>query len=403
MTASRSTWTGITFGLCLAYYAAYQQFKLPPALPLLLQTYGYDRALAGGFMSVYAAAGLVLSLPLARALERIGFLAPILAALALMIAGTTLNLMAPENGWVVLAGRGLEGIGFAVLAIAGPVLANANATARQLPIVAGLSASWIPIGQLGATAAAPAAFAGPGWQALWWLGIAGALVLALWTLTVHAQRSVAFASPPAAAKAGEQKSAVARRSGLVLTAVAFMIFSGQYYAYMTWLPQYLVEVRGLSPSFAVAGYTVPVATLIVTNLIFAVILRAGIPLGPLLTVGMASQATVWWLIPVTGGGAGGVVSLVVYGIGAGIVPTCLFAVPGLLAGAGRPPASAFGILMTGRNLGVLVGPVLLALAFKSSGNWDVAPPIFGTATTIGLGVCIWLSIVLAGARYGTNR
>lgn len=400
MTASRSTWTGIAFGLCLAYYAAYQQFKLPPALPLLLQTYGYDRALAGGFMSVYAAAGLLLSLPLARMLERIGVLAPILTALVLMVMGTAVNLMAPENGWIVLAGRGLEGIGFAVLAIAGPVLANANATARQLPIVAGLSASWIPIGQLGATAAAPAAFAGPGWQALWWLGIAGALMLALWTASLHSRHAVAFTSP----RAASGPDSTPRQTGnLILSAGAFMIFSGQYYAYMTWLPQYLVEVHGLSPSLAVVGYTVPVVTLIATNLVFGMVLRAGIPLGPLLAVGMASQAAVWWLIPVTGGGLGGAVSLVVYGIGAGIVPTCLFAVPSLLAGSGRPPASAFGIIMTGRNLGVLVGPVLLALAFKSSGNWDVATPIFGTATTIGLGVCIWLSVALAGARYGTSR
>ena len=400
MTASRSAWTGIAFGLCLAYYAAYQQFKLPPALPLLLQTYGYDRALAGGFMSVYAAAGLLLSLPLARMLERIGVLAPILTALALMVIGTAVNLMAPENGWIVLAGRGLEGIGFAVLAIAGPVLANANATARQLPLVAGLSASWIPIGQLGATAAAPAAFAGPGWQALWWLGIAGALMLALWTAALHSRHAIAFASPRTA---GGRKPAPQQTGNLILAAGAFMIFSGQYYAYMTWLPQYLVEVHGLSPSLAVVGYTVPVVTLIVTNLVFAMVLRAGVPLGPLLALGMASQAAVWWLIPVTGGGLGGVISLVVYGIGAGIVPTCLFAVPSLLAGSGRPPASAFGIIMTGRNLGVLVGPVLLALAFKSSGNWDIATPIFGTATTVGLGVCVWLAVALGGARYGTSR
>ncbi len=400
MTASRSTWTGIAFGLCLAYYAAYQQFKLPPALPLLLETYGYDRALAGGFMSIYAAAGLLLSLPLARVLDRIGILGPVLTALVLMVIGSTVNLMAPENGWIVLAGRGLEGIGFAVLAIAGPVLANANATARQLPIVAGLTASWIPIGQLGATAAAPAAFAGPGWQALWWLGIAGAVVLALWTTTLHSRRTVSFTSQRAA---DGQGSAGQRRGSLILAAGAFMIFSGQYYAYMTWLPQYLVEVHGLSPSLAVLGYTVPVATLFATNLVFGMILRAGIPLGPLLVVGMASQAAVWWLIPVTGGGVGGAISLVVYGIGAGVVPTCLFAIPSLLAGSGRPPASAFGIIMTGRNLGVLVGPVLLALAFKSSGTWDVATPIFGTATTFGLGVCIWLAVVLGGARYGTSR
>jgi len=400
MTASRSTWTGIAFGLCLAYYAAYQQFKLPPALPVLLQTYGYDRALAGGFMSVYAAVGLLLSLPLARVLERFGFLAPILTALALMVAGSAVTLLVPENGWIVLAGRGLEGIGFAVLAIAGPVMTNATATARQLPIVAALSASWIPIGQLGATAVAPVAFAGFGWPALWWLGIAGALALAGWTVSLHGRRAVSLRS---AGAAGAPVPAARQRGSLILTAIAFMIFSGQYYAYMTWLPQYLVEAHGLSPSLAVVGYMVPVATLLATNLAFGMVLRAGIPLGPLLATGMAAQAAVWWLLPATGGGVTGAVSLIAYGIGAGIVPTCLFAVPSLLAGSGRPPASAFAILMTGRNLGVLVGPVLLALAFKSSGSWDIAAPIFGTATTAGLAVSIWLAVALGGARYGTSR
>jgi MFS family permease len=400
MIAHRSTWTGIAFGLSLAYFAAYQQFKLPPALPILLQTYGYDRALAGGFMSIYAAAGLILSIPLARLLERLGILAPVIAALGCMVAGCAIGLLAPENGWLMLAGRGLEGIGFAVLAIAGPVLANANATVRLLPLVAGLNASWVPIGQLGATAAAPIAFAGPGWPLLWWLGIAGALALAVWAGVLHRGRRIDFA--PSRSAGGEKPPAL-RRTSLVLAAGAFMIFSGQYYAYMTWLPQYLVEVHGLSPSMAVLGYTVPPAALIATTLVLAAVLRAGVPLGPLLVAGMATQTAVWWLIPVTGGGLGGVISLIVYGIGAGFVPTCLFAVPSVLAGSGRPPPSAFGILMTGRNLGVLVGPVLLALAFKSSGGWDVASPIFGALSTFGLVLCVWLAFVLGGARYGMSR
>jgi MFS family permease len=352
---------------------------------------------------VYAAAGLLLSLPLARLLERFGVLGPVVAALGLMILGSAVSLVAPENGWLVLTGRGFEGIGFSVLAIAGPVLANANASSRQLPLVAGLLASWIPIGQLGATVAAPAAFAGPGWQGLWWLGIAGALVLALWAVRLGSGRLLDFASPAPSRANAPDTAPAPRRGSLLLTAAVFTIFSGQYYAYMTWLPQYLVEVHGLSASFAVAGYTAPVVMLIVTNLVFSMVLRAGVPLGPMLVLGMASQTAVWWLIPVTGGGIAGIVSLLVFGIGAGICPTCLFAVPSVLAGSGRPPASAFGIIMTGRNLGVLIGPVLLAVAFKSTGDWGIAAPIFGTVTTLGLGLCLWLAVVLGGARYGTSR
>jgi hypothetical protein len=49
---SETDWAGIAFGVSLASLAAYQQFKLPPVLPLLLEHYGYDRALAGSFMSI---------------------------------------------------------------------------------------------------------------------------------------------------------------------------------------------------------------------------------------------------------------------------------------------------------------------------------------------------------------
>jgi predicted MFS family arabinose efflux permease len=55
-------------------FAAYRQFKLPPSLPVLLQRCGYDRTVAGRLMSVYALAGLLMSLPLGRAIDRRGML-----------------------------------------------------------------------------------------------------------------------------------------------------------------------------------------------------------------------------------------------------------------------------------------------------------------------------------------
>ena len=81
----RSNWTGVAFGLTLASFAAYQQFKLPPALPVLLDAYHYDRTLAGAFMSVYAVAGLLLSMAFGRLLAHRGSLAPTLGALGLSV------------------------------------------------------------------------------------------------------------------------------------------------------------------------------------------------------------------------------------------------------------------------------------------------------------------------------
>jgi hypothetical protein len=104
-----------------------------------------------------------------------------------------------------------------------------------------------------------------------------------------------------------------------------------------------------------------------------------VPLGPLLVLALASQAAVWWLQPAAAGLWSGLAALIGYGIGAGITPTCLFAMPSAIAGPARA-GRAFGIVMTGRNLGVLIGPVLMAQAFERAGTWSVSGPIFGTLT-----------------------
>ncbi len=356
-------------------------------------------------MSVYAAAGLLLSLALGRLIERRGAYAPVLAALALMLAGGALSLALPAAGLAVLAGRALEGVGFAVLAIVGPVLANTHASARHLPIVVGLTAAWIPIGQLAAVLLAPVAFAVHGWQALWWLGLALALALALWTWRLETRRRVALGPrppQPRASEPGADRLDPARRLSLALVAGVFMLWSCQYFAFMTWLPQYLVEVHGLSVSGALAGYALPIVVLIAFNLLTGAVLRAGVPVAPLLAGAMATQAAVWWLLPAASGWSG-VAALAAYGAGAGVVPTCLFAMPSTIARHGAAVAPAFGILMTGRNLGVLAGPVLLAEVFAATEGWQAGGPLLGGLTALALVLSLGLALRLAGAAYGASR
>jgi hypothetical protein len=76
------------------------------------------------------------------------------------------------------------------------------------------------------------------------------------------------------------------------------------------------------------------------------------------------------------------------------VPTCLFAAPSQIAGQGQANARAFGIMMTGRNTGVLMGPILLAQAFELAGGWTWAAPILGTVTAGALALGLWLSVRL---------
>ena len=375
---------GIAFGLGLAFFAAYQQFKLPVVMPVLLAEYAYDRTLAGGFMSIYAIAGLLLSVPLGRAIQRYGAEDLVVMALGLMMIGIVMVLAWPESGWLVLAARGLEGVAFAVLAISGPVLANASASSRQLPVVIGLTATWIPVGQLSATLLAAWLAAGGDWRVMWHIGFAAAAAFAaIALLASHGAGAPSRRGDPAAPPAPAALTRT-QRANLVLAGAVFMLWSAQYFAYMTWLPQYLVEVFDFSVAASQLGYAIPVSLVLTFCIVTGVALRRAHWLGPLMVFGMAVQVVVWALVPVTGSGAGGVVSLIAYGCGAGIVPTCLFAMPSAILGRGHGTARAFGIVMTGRNMGVLIGPVLLAQAFKLTGTWSLAGPIFGLVTLVAL-------------------
>ncbi len=377
------------FGLALGWLAAFQLFKLPVVLPVLLENYAYDRALAGAFMSVYAIAGLALSVWLGRHFSAKQPFGALWCALTLFAAGNATMLIAPRAGLLVLGGRAVEGVGFAILAIAGPVLANAHASPRQLPLVIGVTATWIPAGQIAATVLAPGALAVGGWRAMWYAALLATAAMALWCLRLDARPAAVAPAPPA--RNADHLSRVDERRNLALAAAVFMLWACQYFAYMTWLPQYLVDVYAMTAGAAMGGYVVPVALVLMFNLVTGLALRRGVRPAWLMSAALVAQCAVWWAMPLTHTVAGGIVSLAAYGIAAGIVPTCLFAMPHAIVAGTRHTAGAFGVIMTGRNLGVLVGPIALAEAFKLSGNWQLAAPVFGTLTSLAALIALGLA------------
>jgi MFS family permease len=395
--ALRGGWAGVALGIGLAAFAAYHQFKLPVVLPLLLERYGYDRTLAGAFVSVYAVAGLLLSVWIGRTVQRGGVLRPIVAGLLLMACGAALTLLIPQSGPLVLAARALEGVAFSALAVVGPVIANANAPPGQLGLVAGLTAAWIPIGQLTATLLARVAVPRFDWSVLWWVGIGLCLVITVGVIALRRSKAVNLPEGSPAPAAGDDPGHASRAQTvtLVLVAAVFMLWSGQYFAFMTWLPQYLVEVQGIEVEGALLGYVIPVSFVVLFCLVAGLLMRAGVSLGDLLIGSVTLQAMVWWFLPYAASQAWlGAVCLVAYGASAGIVPSCLFAMPGAIVGGGRGVAAAFGILMTGRNLGVLVGPVLLALLAGQAAAWTGAQVGFAALTSLAALLAVVIAVRL---------
>lgn len=174
---SATNWTGVSYGIVLGFVAAYFQFKVPPVLPVLLDDYSYDKFIAGGFMSIFAVAGMAISVRVGQAIRNHGAGRYLAGAFALMIVGSLLGLAGPESGTLMLVSRAIEGLGAAVLAVCMPAFANMNAGPRHLPIIIAFQATWIPVGQVSANLIAQPAVATGQWQPVWWAGIIGKSVV----------------------------------------------------------------------------------------------------------------------------------------------------------------------------------------------------------------------------------
>jgi len=387
-------WKGIGFGLALAVFAAYQQLKLPPVLPILIESYGFGRTLAGGFISVYALLGLLLSLRLGTIMQRRGMTALLGIAFSMFAFAATVMMVWPQDGWLFLAARALEGIAFAILAIAGPAICTANAGLRGLAVAAALIATWIPVGALIANLLTAALVDWAGWRSLWAIGIAATGAMALWTAYIRRDPTVNLGEPDGRAPAATlPRMDGIRWRAMALAAGLFTLWSVQMFAYLTWLPDYLVQNYGYSPRVAAMLFMVPVAVLTAFNLVAIPILRAGVPVAILLACAVGIQSSFWLLLPWLDALSAAIGGLFIYAAAAGVAPTCLFAMPGTIFGVDRAGGRAFGALMTGRNLGVLCGPLLTGALVEIIGGWESVPLVLGI-----VGGCTFLGALLLHTR-----
>lgn len=378
-------WMGVAFGLALAIFAAYQQLKLPPVLPILIGDYAFGRILAGGFISIYAVMGLLLSLRLGNIMQRRGTAALLNVAFALFTVAAAIMMVWPEYGWLFLAARGMEGVAFAILAIAGPAICTANAGTRGLAIAAALIATWIPMGALIANLLAVGLVEWIGWRSLWAIGIVATAGMALWTATVRRNPKVRFGTALKRQETTTPPVGVGHRGrSMALAAALFTLWGIQFFAYLTWLPDYLVDDHGFSPRNAALLCAFAMVILTIFNLLAAPILRAGVPV-PLLFIAAAGVQTIFWfMLPYLDPISAAVWGLFIYAAAAGVAPTCLFALPATIYGIERAGSHSFGVLMTGRNLGVLGGPLLSGALVHFAGSWDAVPPVLGVLGVISI-------------------
>jgi MFS family permease len=347
--------------------APLNQFKVPPVMPILRETFNLTYFSVGMLTSIFSIMGFILAIPAGFIVWRFGIKITGLTAVGAVIVGSGLGALSHSLGFLFL-GRFIEGAGMGLIMVAAPSAIALWFPAEKRGLPMGLWASCVGVGSILAMNLAPAlvgSFGGPDpaerWRSVWWAGAGFALMaFVLFGVLFRLPRLEELADAPAAQNSEERPTslgkAMANRS-LWLISLEFLCFNLVIIAFTSFYPDFLNTVRNYS--LANASFT--------TSLMMIVAIVSG-PLSGYLSDRLGSRKmlivvpfvllAVFFVFPFTVAGWMITALIFVSGIVVGpIAPVSLAAVPEImvvpkLAGIG------LGVVALGQNLGMFIGPAL---------------------------------------------
>ncbi|MGI6406075.1 MAG: MFS transporter [Syntrophaceticus sp.] len=389
----RKAWMVMLVAYLAGVAVAMNQFKVPPVMQVLMDSLHVDMATGGWLMSVFSVAGVIFALPAAFLLGRLGPKATGLAALGCTIIGSIMGALAQQVG-ILLAGRVIEGVGLALIAVVAPAVISMWFEPEERGLPMGIWASWVPVATFVMYNIAGVIQKTFGWQGIWWFGTTAALI----AFVAYA----AVVGVPAGNEAeGEQEEAPASlMEGLSsvntwLLAIAFAGFNFALVGFSTWAPTYLNQLPGIDSAAANFYASLPNLVIIPGGVIAGWILdRTRNRKAVLATALAAATIILIWSFRL------GSVSIVVpYMIGVGIIacfiPSSTFTLAPETVPRPELAGTALGVVILGQNLGMFIGPPLIANS-AAGGNWA-----YGTYPIIAASVVALVAVLFM--RSGRGR
>jgi MFS family permease len=381
---ARYAWVVLFVVFIASVAAPLNQFKVPPMMPVLMESFRVDLTMAGLLMSIFAVTGFVLALPAGFIFQKLGAKATGLIAVGCLVVGAVIGALSTTAG-LLLASRVIEGVGMGLIAVVAPAVIAMWFPAERRGTPMGIWATWVPVGSVIMYVLAPTLGLTYGWPAVWWFGAVFALI-AFILYGVLVRMPSEPASESAAADSPNLGRAIANRN-IWLLGLAFGCFNLVVLALSTFLPTFLAAQRGYS--LATASF--------VTSLIMIVTIGSA-PLGgwlsdrigsrKLLIVGPFIVVAVMLLFPFNVSGWLIPAYMILTGLVSGAIPTATFAaVPEVMSKA-QLVGIGMAVVALGQNLGMFVGPVLFGKMVELT-SWVVAGYLLIPAAIIGI-IAAWL-------------
>ena len=367
----KKDWWIIGVAFAVGVIATFAQCSVTPLLPVLQDRFQLTYANAGMLMTLFALATLVFAAPCGLGIRRCGVKSVGLWGIALLFVGLALALVATRQVLypLFLAGRAIQGVGFALVAVAAPTAIGLFVSKARLPLAMGIWSTWIPCGSLVMFFAAPRVLEHFSLTAYWLLLLAlvcpGALAYAL---VIPAQPKDAAAAPGL-----PNWQAILEELGnaeVWFAALAFAAYTFGFFSLATWITTYLSEAMGRTLLQAANASTLYWPFSMLSNIYGGFFLKKFGHSRLLFIVPPAGLAVLWPLYAIPSLETFYAV-LVLMGLIAGIVPTIIFASGPLLAKRPEGIGVAMAIIIIGENLGILIGPEVFGILRQYSGGFTL--------------------------------
>ena len=348
--------------------APFNQFKVPPLIPVLQSYFHIDLTLAGLLMSSIAAVGFLLALPAGLIMQRFGPKLTVLLALAGLAGGSLLGALTDRFA-ILLAGRVLEGVGFGLIGVAAPATIALWFPPSRQGTPMGIWATWVPLGSILMYNLAPILAAQFGWQSVWLVGVATALIMSIFSAAFLRRPPIPQDSLlPDPLQPMNWKSFANR--DIWLLAGSFMLFNLALVNIATYYPTFLNQVRGLSLSQASFITSLP-AFLVIVSSILAGWVSDSINSRRLVFTYPYLVLAVILIFPFRVSGWHINAVMLAYGFVLGFIPTAIFAAAPEIMRKPKMAGIGLAIILLGQNFGQLFGPLLFGLLVNSIG-WTAA-------------------------------
>lgn len=324
-------------------------FKVPMIMGDVAASVGMAQESGANLMSAFTLPGIFLAIPAGMIASRFGSKTTIVIATCCVALGSLVGSFA-ATGNMLLVSRVVEGIGYILISIAGPLLVVQYVEPARIGFVMGLWAIWMSVGQIVAFNLTPALFASMSWNSIWRI-YAGWTLILTFVLIFAIKKPEGLDAAQESAPGGEAVSvgALFANKNYLLGVVSFFAFNWLLLTHLTFLPAFMGTtgvITGAGAAFA--GSFTMICALLGSPILGRMsdsIGRKNIYIAALIAAGIGLA------LPFTGSAA------MVY-VGSAFMGFLGLAAPGMILGAvpglvNNPKAEglAMGILFTFVNLG----------------------------------------------------